>query len=294
MSAILILGATGNVGSAVIKYLLDSANSHTVFAGVRNLARAGGEFPPNLNLKFRRFDFEDQSSFSEALCGIELLFLLRPPQISDVDRYIKPLLSYAQSEGLKKVVFLSVQGVELSKMIPHHKIEKLLLAMNFEYVFLRPSYFMQNLTTTLLPEIQAKCSITLPSGDAKFNWVDVENIGEAAADILTNFEKYAGQAFEITGSENLSFQEVTTIIEKTISVKIDYRSVNPLKFFLMKYRMGTKADFALVMLLLHYLPRFQKEPRISSDYKKITSKDPSSLESFIQREKLKLYKRICK
>ncbi len=292
MSAILILGATGNVGSAVIKYLLDSANSHTVFAGVRNLERAGGEFPPNLNLKFRRFDFEDQSSFSEALCGIELLFLLRPPQISDVDRYIKPLLSYAQSEGLKKVVFLSVQGVELSKMIPHHKIEKLLLAMNFEYVFLRPSYFMQNLTTTLLPEIQAKCSITLPSGDAKFNWVDVENIGEAAAIILTNFEKYAGQAFEITGSQNLSFQEVTAIINETISVKIAYRSVNPLKFFLMKYRKGMKAGFALVMLLLHYLPRFQKEPIISSDYKMVTGKDPATLESFIQREKLKLTERF--
>jgi hypothetical protein len=60
----------------------------------------------------------------------------------------------------------------------------------------------------------------------------------------------------------------------------------------MKYRMGVKADFALVMLLLHYLPRFQNEPRISDDFTMITGKEPSSLEIFILREKLKLAERI--
>jgi uncharacterized protein YbjT (DUF2867 family) len=204
MSNILILGATGNVGTAVIKYLLCANNSSIVLAGVRNIELARREFTSNPNLKFRRFDFENQNSFSEALSGIDLLFLLRPPQISDVDKYIKPLLTQAQGQRVNKVVFLSVQGVERSKMIPHHKIEKLVLEMGFEFVFLRPSYFMQNLTTTLLPEIQAKRTITLPAGHAKFNWVDVDNIGEAAANILMNFENYANQAFEITGLQNLT------------------------------------------------------------------------------------------
>jgi hypothetical protein len=52
------------------------------------------------------------------------------------------------------------------------------------------SYFMQNLTTTLLPEIVKQKRITLPSGKAKFNWIDVKNIGEATAHLILNFAKY--------------------------------------------------------------------------------------------------------
>ncbi|WP_373399997.1 NmrA family NAD(P)-binding protein [Algoriphagus halophilus] len=231
MSSILILGATGNVGREVIKHLLNSGCSAVVFAGVRNPQRAIEGFPVHKQLKFRRFDFEDQSSFGEALKGIDVLFLLRPPQIADVDRYIKPLLNYAKNEGVKKIVFLSVQGVEQSKFIPHHKIEKLILAMSFKFVFLRPSYFMQNLTTTLLPEIQEKGSITLPAGGAKFNWVDVEDIGAFAAKVLCNFDVFSSQTFELTGLQNLSFQEVSSLIQKKVGIKINYRSVSPLRFF---------------------------------------------------------------
>ncbi|WP_373399996.1 hypothetical protein V8V91_10455 [Algoriphagus halophilus] len=49
-----------------------------------------------------------------------------------------------------------------------------------------------------------------------------------------------------------------------------------------------KAGFALVMLMLHFLPRFQAEPRISRDFVRIMGKDPTSLENFVWRERTKL------
>ncbi|MEZ5024288.1 MAG: hypothetical protein R2728_13685 [Chitinophagales bacterium] len=49
---------------------------------------------------------------------IDLLFLLRPPHISKVDEYFQPLFRSAKNNGIDKVVFLSVQGAEKSKMIP--------------------------------------------------------------------------------------------------------------------------------------------------------------------------------
>ncbi|MFN2395483.1 MAG: hypothetical protein ABR597_07320 [Bacteroidales bacterium] len=41
----------------------------------------------------------------------------------------------------------------------------------------------------------------------------------------------------------------------------------------------------IVMILLHFLPRFQKEPKISDFYERLTGKKPSDLRSFIEREK---------
>ena len=75
--------------------------------------------------------------------------MLRPPQISDVKKYFAPLVETAKKSSIKHIVFLSVQGVDNSKIIPHHKIEKSIVDSKIIYTFLRPAYFMQNFTTTL-------------------------------------------------------------------------------------------------------------------------------------------------
>lgn len=93
---------------------------------------------------------------------------------------------------------------------------------------------MQNLTTTLMGDIRTKREIILPSGKAKFNWIDIENIGEAGALLLDKFGEYINQTIEITGLENENFAKVTEIINKTIDNPIKYRNVNPLRFLGLK------------------------------------------------------------
>lgn len=65
---------------------------------------------------------------------------------------------------------------------------------------------MQNLTTTLLSDILEHQTITLLAGKAKFNWIDVDNIGEATALLINEFDAHKNKAFEITGRENMDFQ----------------------------------------------------------------------------------------
>ena len=178
MSRILITGATGNIGSAVIRYLMESGTTHEIVAAVRDIDKAKSLFPEYERLDYVHFDFENPDTFKEATQNIDRVFLLRPPHISNIGKYFRPLILILKEQQIKDIVFLSVQGVEKSKVIPHNKIESLIKEFNFDYIFLRPSYFMQNLTTTLLGDIKSKRQIILPSGHAKFNWIDIENIGE--------------------------------------------------------------------------------------------------------------------
>lgn len=282
---ILITGATGNIGTEVVHYLCQLANESEIFVGVRNVESAKNKFSNLSNLSFRWFDFDQQSSFDGAFKDIDILFLLRPPHISKVDVFFPPLLQSAKNNGIDKVVFLSVQGAEKSKVIPHNKIERLIKSTGFNYIFVRPSYFMQNLTTTLLPEILKTQSITLPSGQAKFNWIDVKNIGEVSAILLQSFEKFQNKAYEITGTENKSFQEVAVIMSNLTGIKYNYKSINPIRFYFKKRASGTKRGLAIVITILHFLPRFQNEPEISNDFDKLTGKTPTKLEEFINREK---------
>lgn len=284
MKRILITGATGNVGTEVLHYLKKLDNESEIIAAVRNIDSAKKLFPNFPNLLLTQFDFEDVGSFNIAFKNIDILFLLRPPHISQVERYFQPLLASAKENGIEKVIFLSVQGVEKSKVIPHHKIEQLIIQMGFNYIFVRPSYFMQNLTTTLLPEILKHQTITLPAGKAKFNWIDIKNIGEATAILIKLFEKYQNKAYEITGAENKSFKEVTELMSTIAGIKFSFKSINPISFYFKKRKEGVLKGFALVMTLLHFLPRLQKEPKISDDFSMITGNKTSTLKEFIERE----------
>ncbi len=172
-------------------------------------------------------------------------------------------------------------------MIPHNKIEKLIQEYKLDYVFLRPSYFMQNLTTTLLEDIKTKRQIILPSGKAKFNWIDIENIGETSSVLLNKFSDYRNFAIELTGNENLDFFKVVDLLNASIKRPISFSSVSPFEFYKIKKKEGMIKGMIIVMIMLHFLPRFQKEPVISEYYEKITGKKPTSLSEFIEREKIK-------
>lgn len=287
MKRILVTGATGNIGRAVLRYLVkQEGKTSQIIAAVRDVAKARKQLTVYTDqIDFVAFDFENTASFGKAFDQIDQVFLLRPPHISDVNRFFEPLIQHLKEANIKQIVFLSVQGVEKSKIIPHHKIEKLLVESGLDYIFVRPSYFMQNLTTTLLQDIQEKRKILLPAGKAKFNWVDVQDIGLFTALMLSKFEQYKNQAFEVTGYENKNFDTVTKLINTVITSKIEYKSMNPICFYRLKKREGMPKGLIMVMILLHFLPRFQKEPNLSKAFEELTGQNPTTLKEFIQREK---------
>jgi len=149
------------------------------------------------------FDFAAAETYEHALAYCGILFLLRPPQLSEVKKYFNSLIDLAVICGVKHVVFLSVQGVGKSKIIPHHKIEKLIIESKIPHTFLRPAYFMQNFTTTLHADLVRHHSIFLPAGNAKFTLVDVTDIGKVAAKVLTELKRIRIKATNQPITKNL-------------------------------------------------------------------------------------------
>lgn len=279
---VLVIGATGNVGREVVNALSLLNHNVNIVSGVRNVPRAKEALGEIEGVNYKRFDFDDFHTFESALSAIDIVFLLRPPHVTDIDKCFVPLFEAMKANHVNKVVFLSVQGAEKSKIIPHNKIEGLIKAYKFEAVHLRPSYFMQNLTTTLKADIE-KGLIQLPSKEAKFNWIDIKDIGEVAARVIIEFDHYKGRAIELTGQNNMSFRSVIESINEELNLTLDYRNVNPVTYYRLKKSEGYEKGQIIVMLMLHLLPRFQKEPIISGHVKSITGHDPISIREFAKR-----------
>lgn len=287
MKKILVTGATGNIGYEVLRFLCGTESCQLV-AGVRNPEKARQKLKEFGEVEFIPFDFETPSTFEISLCQTDSIFLLRPPQISDTKKYFQPLVEKIKEKSVKQVVFLSVQGADKSKWVPHHKIEEQIRRSGLNYIFLRPSYFMQNLTTTLISDIRHRQKIVLPAGKAKFNWIDAQNIGETAAMLLLDFERYQNKAFELTGYENLDFYEVSRLISAQTGINVEFENLSPFSFFWRKKREGVAIPMIFVMIALHFLPRFSSEPGISNFYEQLTGKKPTTLAEFVLREKASL------
>jgi uncharacterized protein YbjT (DUF2867 family) len=276
---ILVTGATGNVGSAVVNHY---NGNDTLF-----IAQRDGDVPKSNGMFF---DFDDPNRTADTLKRVDVLFLMRPPHISDVNRFFAPIVTACKAGGVKHIVFLSVQGAEQASVIPHAKIEKLISASGVPYTFLRPSYFMQNLTGALRDGIRLRDEIVLPSGNAKFLWVDTDDIGRCAGRVLEDPDAHENRACPITGSDLLSFGEVAKLLSLELNREIRFEPINPARFYFRKRKEGMPSGFALVMTLLHTLPRVQPAPQMSSEYEAVTGLKPTTLVDFIRQNKASWYR----
>jgi uncharacterized protein YbjT (DUF2867 family) len=284
MRNIVITGATGNVGRALIELLSQKRGDFKIWAALKSEA-ADQDFLQQYPVECIAFDFDVPESAVSALKNCDTLFLLRPPHISDVKKYFRPLIATALAQQVKHLVFLSVQGAESSSLIPHHKIEKLIVESGIPYTFLRPAYFMQNFSTTLRHDIVEKGQIFLPAGTAKFTLIDVEDVAAVAAEVLAYPEAHAFQAYELTNNEQLSFGEMAAVLSDVLGKEIRYISPNLIHFYYKKRAEGMPAAFVLVMIMLHYLPRFKAVPSLSGSVAELTGKAPRSFRDFVKANK---------
>lgn len=273
----LITGFNGNVGQAIVQAWPVEQLPNIVVAG-----RRLEDKPAHFTGGFVQLDLLDANTYAPALVGINRLFLLRPPALADVAIFAV-FLDAAVQAGVHEVAFLSVQGVEQSPKIPHHKIEQLIKDRPLKYVFFRPGYFMQNLSTTLRPGIADKNEIYLPVGKTPFNWVDVADIGVAIAGRLIDEKPFANEVYTLTGESRASFGEATELLSAALGRKVTLNSPSPLGFYLKMVRAGHDKEWVKVMIMLHYLPRFSAAPPLTDDLGRLLGRPAGTLAQFIER-----------
>ncbi len=278
---LLVTGPTGNVGLALIQALHPRAGQVRVIAAVRDIPEARSTLGA-YDLEYAVFDFADSGTFEDALRDVDIVFLLRPPQLAKVDLYFAPFIQACVLADIQHIIFLSVQGVETSKLILHHKIESLIVQSGIKYTFLRPAYFMQNFTESLRPDLVERQLIFLPAGNAKFTSIDVKDVGEVAAKVVEQPKAHENTAYDLTSAERLSFTEMAVILSEELQVPIRYISPNPLAFYISKHKQGLPSFQILVMIMLHYLPRFQAPPPIHSSVPSILKYHATTFRQFVK------------
>ena len=277
MDKYLITGGTGNIGKYVIEELLK--DNKDVKVAARNIEQAEKIFKDK-EVELVTFDFLDNSTFDYALEGVKAIFLMRPPNLANPERDMLPFLEAIKRRDIKKIVFVSLLGVEKNPIVPHRKIEDMIKRLEIAYVFLRPSFFMQNLNTNHKEEIKERDELFIPAGKSKTSFIDTRDIAKVAAITLVE-DKYKNQGITLTGKTAIDYYEVSDIMSRVLGRKIEYKNPRLLKFRKERIKRGTPKEFANVMMFLYLMTKLGTAESITDDVEKITGEEPISFERYV-------------
>ena len=281
---ILITGASGNVGLETLRALMKhpAKEQFEILAGGRNPEKLLKSLPVQSD-GVVALDFADATTFNVALTGITRVLLVRPPELADVDRFFKPFIEAMQRAGVQQVVFLSLQGVENNSVTPHHKIEKLIREAGLPFTFLRPSFFMQNLSTTHRDEIRLRSEIFVPAGNGRTSFIDVRDIGAVAALALTSqTNEFVNQSYELTGSEALTYTEIAQILTDVLGRKITYRNPSIVRFIWQKWQNEhLPLGFTMVMVALYTVAKLGKAAGLTHTTEQLLKRPPLTIRQFV-------------
>lgn len=277
MTAILITGATGNVGTEVIQQL--QMHDVRVVAAVRNVDKARAQLGDRID--YVPFDFESPETYETAFKDVEKMFLVRPPAISNVKQYIAPALRVAETSGVQQVVFLSLLGVQNNRIVPHYRIEQALEQSGMAWTFLRASFFMQNLSTTHRDEIKDQDAIFVPAGNGQTSFIDVRDIATVGAKALIE-PGHENRAYDLTGSEALTYHEVAAIFSEVLGREIRYANPSVIAFAQRQRQRGIAWPYIVVMIGLYTTARLGMAKQVSSELAALLARPPLTVRQFVE------------
>ena len=277
MSAILVTGASGNVGQEVVRALL--ARGARVIAADHKQARVGALFGDSVPAV--RLDFLDRATWPAALDGATHMFLMRPPAIADVARSLNPFVDAARACGVDHVVFLSVAGAGKNRIVPHRKVEDHLRARGDHHTNLRPGFFAQNLQSAYRDDIVRDDRIYVPAGTRPVNWIDVRDVAEVAALVLGEPEQHRGQSYSLAGPGPVPWSEVTDALTAALGRPIRYEPASVLGYVRHLARRGLPRGAILVQTMLHVLLRFGQGATVDATLERLLGRPGRGVREYI-------------
>lgn len=227
---VVILGGQGKTGGRVAGKLRDRG------IAVRALSRSTGT----------RFDWEDKSTWENAVQGAAALFIVYQPDLAvpgAVDD-IRQLTAIALRRGVKRMVLLSGRGEEEAQAA-----ERVLQESGADWTVIRASWFAQNFSESFILDALMSGELALPVADVKEPFIDVDDIADVAVAALTD-PTHIGRIHEVTGPRLLTFAEAVAEIAQASGREITFRQITPEDYAAALEQADVPGDF---IWLLNYL-----------------------------------------
>jgi NAD(P)H dehydrogenase (quinone) len=214
---IAVTGATGHLGGRVARRLADAGIAQLLL--VRDPARA----PELAGATVAKGSFTDRDAVRRALHGIPTVLMVSAGEARDrVDQH-RAFVDAAVDAGVEHLVYISFVGAAANATFTlardHWATEQHIRTTRMKFTFLR-----DNLYADFLPAmVGADDVLRGPAGDGRAAVVAQDDIADATTAVLTDPGAHAGETYDLTGPDALTFHDIAEVLSEATGRTITYR-----------------------------------------------------------------------
>ena len=227
MSKILVTGATGGLGKAVVENLLKTVSPGDISVLARDPAKAADLQAQGVVVK--PGDYNDYASLVAAFAGVDKLFLVSSNDVPNRVPQHANAVNAAKEAGVQHVVYTSAQrktedGSSAAAFVTeaHLATEKLLKESGLTYTILKNALYLEVLPLFMGPVLETG-TIYLPAGEGKVPYASRADLGAAGAAVLTG-TGHENQSYELSSATSYSFHDVAMLLSDVAGKPVHYVS----------------------------------------------------------------------
>ncbi|SFB56165.1 NAD(P)H dehydrogenase (quinone) [Cohnella sp. OV330] len=222
---ILVTGATGHLGSLVVKTLLDRVSAEQIAVSVRDPQKAAALAERGVDV--RHGDFEDPASLAQAFAGIDRLLIVSTD--GDTETRIRQhanAVEAARNAGVGFIAYTSAPNAQESELFlaeVHRETENAIRATGIPYAFLRNNWYIEN-EAGAIQGIVAGAPLVTSAGDGKVGWAARGDYAEAAAAVLAG-AGHENKVYELGGPLR-TYAELAGAVSEALGREVPFQQVD--------------------------------------------------------------------
>lgn len=224
MRKIIVTGATGTVGQALLPQLLEQELEIVALTRSPNKIQSG-----HPKLRVVQADLNNRASYADTLVGADGAFLLTDGTL-EMEGLQKDFIDACQAQSVPFIVKQSAMGVATEAPVRmfrmHHNVEEHLRTSGVAYCILQPNTFTQNLLAHT-QSVKQQGAIYAPLGEGRVSYVDARDVARVAAIVLTDDTGvHRNQTYVLTGPAAVSMSDNARAIGQAIDKEVNYYPVS--------------------------------------------------------------------
>ncbi|WP_330346253.1 SDR family oxidoreductase [Streptomyces longwoodensis] len=210
-----ITGATGQLGSRIVRRLLTRVPADQVVACVRDPERAAGLLAEGVEV--RRGDYTDPASLAEAFKGASQVLVVSVNDTGDAAvAQHRAAIDAARAAGAERILYTSHQGAGadslFAPMPDHAATERYLSTTGAPFTSLRNGFYAGTVPLLLGGALETG-ELRAPA-DGPVSWTTHDDLAEAAAVLLTDEGRYEGPTPPLTAARAYDLDDVAGILTR--------------------------------------------------------------------------------
>ena len=228
--SILVTGATGPLGGAVVKALLAKTGAANISILARSEEKAAALKAQGVKINIG--DYTDYASLVAAFKGIDKIYFVSGNDIPNRIPQHENVINAAKEAGVKHVLYTSTARKNETSSSPiffleeaHFETENKLKASGLKYTILQHNLYADVIPVFAGDHLLQSNTLAFPAAEGKTTFALREELGEAGANLLLDDSgKYENKSIALTGATGVTWGEIAKAISEITGQQISYVS----------------------------------------------------------------------